>query len=92
MNYKKESGLTLIELLIVVLVIGTLSAVLVSLIDPSASEGRARDGVRLNTVKNLAEGIESYRQIEGAYPANGDPTNASSLLRQTYLKDWPKPI
>lgn len=92
MSYKKELGFTLVELLVVVLVIGALAAVLLSIINPTASEGRGRDGVRLNTVKALAEGIESYRQIEGEYPLNGDPTNSASLLRTTYIKDWPKSI
>jgi len=92
MLYKKEHGFTLIELLIVVLLISALSAISISIISPSASEGRGRDGVRLNTVKNLAEAIESYRQIEGEYPLDGDPINEDSLLRQTYIKGWPKPL
>ena len=92
MRYKDQSGFTLIELLIVIIVIATLSTVLISIIDPAKSQGRARDGVRLNTVSTLAEGIESYRQIEGSYPLNSDPTDPDSLLRTVYIKDWPKPL
>lgn len=87
-----QRGFTLIELLIVVLVISALSAVLVSIINPTGSQGRARDGVRLSTIKNLSEAIESYRQIEGSYPADADPQNPDSLLRSTYIRDWPQPI
>ena len=58
-----SAGFTLIELLIVISVIAALSVVLVSIVDPVGSQGKARDGVRLSHVKNLAEAIESYRQI-----------------------------
>ena len=89
---KNQSGFTLIELLIVIVVIAVLSSVLISLLDPTSSQGRARDGVRLNTVSNLAEGIESYRQIEGSYPLDSDPADPDSLLRTVYIKDWPRAL
>jgi prepilin-type N-terminal cleavage/methylation domain-containing protein len=92
MPFDKQKGFTLIELLIVIIVIAALSTVLISIIDPAGSQGRARDGVRLNNVKNLAEGIESYRQIEGSYPLDSDPADPDSLLRTTYIKEWPKPF
>ena len=85
-------GFTLIELLIVVSVIAVLAGVLMTIIDPAGSQGKARDGVRLNTVKNLAEAIESYRQVEGSYPLDGDPQNETSLLRTTYIREWPAPV
>lgn len=86
---KKENGFTLIELLIVVIVIGLLSGVLISIIDPVRSQGQARDSVRYNNIKNISEGIESFRQVEGYYPATADPTTSTSLLRTVYLKNWP---
>lgn len=92
MNYKDQSGFTLVEMLIVILVIAALSAVLVSIIDPRGSQGRARDGVRMNNVKNIAEGIESYRQIEGRYPDNNDPSDVDSTLMKTYIREWPEPL
>lgn len=85
-------GFTLIELLVVVSVIIALSAVLINVIDPAATQGKARDGVRVNNVKNLSEAIESYRQVEGSYPANTDPQDANSLLRTTYIRDWPAAV
>jgi len=92
MSFKNQSGFTLIELLIVILVIAVLSGILINFLDPTGSQGRARDGIRMNTISNLAEGIESYRQIEGSYPLDGDPANPDSLLRQVYIRDWPKPL
>ena len=87
-----QKGFTLIELLIVILVIAALASVLLGLIDPAAQSGKARDGVRLNTVKNLSEAIESYRQIEGAYPLDTDPTDENSTLRKSYIDKWPDPL
>jgi prepilin-type N-terminal cleavage/methylation domain-containing protein len=89
MNYKNEQGVTLAELLIVVSVIGILAGVVVGIVNPATARSRAQDGVRLNTVKNLAEGIESYRQIEGEYPTYGDTQDEGSLLRTVYLDSWP---
>ena len=87
-----SAGFTLIELLIVISVIAALSVVLVSIVDPVGSQGKARDGVRLSHVKNLAEAIESYRQIEGSYPLDADPQNPASTLRTTYIRTWPSPL
>ncbi|MBT6401312.1 type II secretion system protein [candidate division WWE3 bacterium] len=92
MNYKDQSGFTLVEMLIVILVIAALSVILISIIDPQASQGRARDGVRMNNVKNISEGIESYRQLEGSYPDNSDPSDEDSTLMKTYIKKWPDPL
>ena len=87
-----ERGLTLIELMIVLAVIAILVSVGINVIDPTGSQGRARDGVRLTNVKNIAEVIESYRHVEGEYPQNTDISNESSLLRTTYLQNWPDPL
>lgn len=92
LSSKNQQGFTLMELLIVVSVIAVLTIVSISIIDPTGSQGRARDGVRMSNVNNLSEGIESYRQIEGAYPLDSDPGDPDSLLMKTYLKGWPKPL
>lgn len=72
--------------------IGALSGISLSIINPKASSGRARDGVRFANVKSIAEAIESYRQMEGKYPPTADAQTATSQLRTVYLKKWPDPL
>ncbi|MBI2414471.1 prepilin-type N-terminal cleavage/methylation domain-containing protein [candidate division WWE3 bacterium] len=87
-----QYGFTLIEILLVISMIGVLSAISVSLINPKSSSGKARDGVRIANVKSISESIESYRQVEGSFPATSDATTATSELRKVYLRKWPEPI
>lgn len=87
---KNQKGFTLIELLIVIIMIGALTGISISVINPTGSRGRARDGIRNKNVKSLAEAIESYKQLEYKYPANGDPLDENSLLRTVYIDKWPE--
>ncbi len=87
---KNKKGFTLIELLVVIIMIGALTGIGISVINPTASRGRARDGIRNKNVKSLSEAIESYKQLENKYPANGDDLDENSLLRTVYIKKWPE--
>lgn len=89
---QKEQGFTLIELLVVIIMIGALTGIGLSIINPTATRGRARDGVRNTNVKSLAEAIESYKQLENEYPANDAPQDENSLLRTVYIKKWPEAL
>ncbi len=89
---KKRNAFTLIELLVVVSVIGALTGIVLAIINPVRTQGAARDGIRNKSVKSLAEAIVSYRQLEGAYPSDGDPFDENSLLRTVYIDDWPSPV
>lgn len=84
-------GFTLIELLVVITMIGALAGIGISLINPARSQGRAYDGIRLKNVKSMAEAIQSYRQLEGEFPADGDQNDPSSQLRTVYITKWPDP-
>lgn len=66
---QKTTGFTLIELMVVIAIIGLLSAVLYA----SFSEARAqaRDKVRLTSLKELQLAIELYKAQNGRYPAKG---------------------
>jgi len=80
--YKKlKDGFTLIELLIVIVLLGILSGVLYSVINPEAIRNIARDSVRMSNVRKLAEVAESHANMEGAYPAD--------LKTSSYLTVWP---
>ncbi len=87
--FQNKKGLTLIELLLVISIIGVLSGVLVSVINPTNQKNIAQDGVAKSNLEKLATSVETYYAAEGSYPATADFTNSTSLLRTTYVKVFP---
>ncbi|MBU0534754.1 prepilin-type N-terminal cleavage/methylation domain-containing protein [Patescibacteria group bacterium] len=91
----KEGGLTLIELMIVVLVLGVLSGISISVVNRGQQQGRAKDAVNLSSLTKAASAIESYYYGEGNYPVitaadNGNPLlNSTNISLDVYLKTWP---
>ena len=79
-----QQGLTLIELLIVVGLIGVMAGVLVTVLDVQQQQNITLDAVRLSTTEKLAGGVEAFYSSEGYFPAN---TTDQDLL--TYIKEWP---
>lgn len=64
---KRNKGVTLIELLIVVLILAALSAIAIPRISQSAQNARIRaDETNLNLINSA---IEQYFQNEGDYPS-----------------------
>jgi len=93
-NNKSERGFTLIELLIVVGILGILSGVIISVINPEKFRGRARDGVRKNDLAVVKGAIELYYAENNAYPESntipfliGGPWTFNGV---TYLRATPK--
>ena len=70
MNYR---GFTLIELLVVISIVGMLSSVVLSSLN--TSRGKARDSVRVQTLKQMQRAIETYYIDNGAYPPAVDPAD-----------------
>ncbi len=64
--YKKRSGFTIVELLIVIVVIAILATI--SIVAYSGVQTRARDTARMTGIKNLAKGIELFYAANGSYP------------------------
>lgn len=64
----KQKGVTLIELLIVVLIIGALSAIAIPRISKSATNAKAR--LCHTNIDIINTAIEEYSQNKGGYPAN----------------------
>ncbi|HDY73474.1 MAG TPA: type II secretion system protein [Candidatus Jorgensenbacteria bacterium] len=63
---KRDTGFTLIEMLVVVAIIGLLSsAILVGL---GEARARARDARRIADVRQMQNGLENYYFTSGVYP------------------------
>ncbi|MEK7465164.1 MAG: type II secretion system protein [Patescibacteria group bacterium] len=63
---KKNSGFTLIEMLVVVAIIGLLSSVVLVGIGPARS--RARDARRIADIRQIQNGLEAYHSSSNRYP------------------------
>jgi prepilin-type N-terminal cleavage/methylation domain-containing protein len=73
-----KKGFTLIELLITIIIIGTLSGVILTVINPSGIRARSRDAQRVGDLKKIQTALELYFADNRGYPAN-----AASWLRIT---------
>jgi type II secretion system protein G len=67
---QKNSGFTIVELLIVIVVLGILASITVAAYGGIAQ--RARDGQRYSDVKTIAKALELYYTDNGSYPAPPD--------------------
>lgn len=72
MARNKQTGFTIVELLIVIVVIGILAAI--SIVAYSGIQQRARDTIRINDLKTIQKVVELYNAEKGSYPL---PSNGS---------------
>ena len=82
-------GFTLVELLLVVSVIGIISGVLITVVNPTKQKQIAEDGVIRSNLEKLVQSVEAHCEGEGACPLVASWTNTSSVLRTTYIKAFP---
>lgn len=88
-------GFTLIELLLVVTLIGILSGLVISVINPTKQRNRAEDGVIRANLEEAIQGVEAYKAAEGTYPIDSDgdsnPIEKTDPLDPltTYITSWP---
>lgn len=81
-----EKGFTLVELLVVMGVIGTLAAGLVIVLNPAGMIGKARDAERKSNLGELQKALETYYDDYNRYPADiNELTTVGS-----YIQDIPK--
>ena len=76
MNIKQKTGFTLIELMVVISIIGILSAVLYA--NFSDARAQSRDKVRMSALKEVQLALEFYKAQNGVYPAQGCGTPGSN--------------
>lgn len=68
-NLKKlQQGFTLIEFLVILGVLGILTTVTLSLINPQVQFAKARDGGRKGDLVKIQSALELYRSDESYYP------------------------
>jgi general secretion pathway protein G len=67
------AGFTIIELLVVISIIGVLTAIIVA--NLSDARASARDKQRLAEIEQLSLALDVYKQAYGQYPAEGDDAN-----------------
>lgn len=79
---QKNSGFTLIELIIVIAIIALIAASVVSLIDPFEIQKSARDSVRVSSLNSMSQALELYFSLNKKYP-----DNITDLVNQNALKE-----
>lgn len=72
---KSGAGFTLIEILVVVGMIGVLTAGSLLVINPALQLQRSRDATRKSEIKQIQSAIEQYKADNGSYPG---PAGTSS--------------
>jgi prepilin-type N-terminal cleavage/methylation domain-containing protein len=78
---------TLIELLIVISIIGLLTGVVIA--STAASRAKARDGRRIEDMKQIQLGLALYYDVNKVYPAGSDVSALNVLATQKYLPSIP---
>lgn len=74
---KKQTGFTIVELLIVIIVIGILAAI--TIVAYNGVQGRANDTAIQSDLQNIAKKLELYKADFGIYPAGAVQLTTLSL-------------
>lgn len=85
-SVKSKKGMTLIEILIVVTLLGILAGVLVRSLGSSLEAGREASA-RTFITKTFRTALEGYRAVNGSYP---DPGGGYNVLNPFLANDWIK--
>lgn len=81
-------GFTIIELLIAMVVFGSLSTVVLVLINPGEQLARSRDSARISAVSQLGRAVQNYEAEENSFPDEGTDW-ISRLVNKGEVKSIP---
>lgn len=91
--YRKQTGFTIVELLIVIVIIGILAAI--TIVAYNGIQQRARDSARTSDISAIQKALELYRADNGGYPSVGTDnigynlSTLSTALIPTYISSIP---
>jgi len=99
-NHKGEVGFTIMEIMVVISIIGVLSAITIGVMDIGRQRDIAKEAsIRANMVK-VCSALRAYGEAEAvtyaAYPAEGDnnnpldPSASDAEIVAFYLTEWPE--
>ena len=79
---KRQSGFTIIEMLIVVTILALLTGILLPVLEGTSAS--ARDARRAADLKSVQAALEAYKRVNGLYPDTGgqwqgDPANFGGM-------------
>ena len=74
---EKSKGFTIVELLIVIVVIGILSAIVI--VAYNGIQERGRDAQRVSDIKAITNALEMYYLDHGEYPSGSGSVNSTAL-------------
>lgn len=83
----KRKGFTLIELMVVIAIIGILSAVVLASLDKARS--KSRDTKRIADISQLQLALAAYLNKHNNYPAVTGLSNLSILVSESYISVLP---
>ncbi len=83
---RSESGMTFVELLVVIAVFSVLVTGLIVLINPTAQVAKSNDAKRKSDLVQLQRALEAYYQDKGKYPSN--PGAGNYTINDGGAKNW----
>jgi len=85
--WAKQTGFTIVELLIVIVVIGILATI--TIVAYNGIQQRGRDAQRRSDISTIAKALELYYTDKGYYPSGGGSTSINSGWSTTADASWP---